>query len=187
VPISPRRAAPSGASRYNAALKCGVTATEEAAMTGRGLLLKELEKIVANCCRLSGMLRAEHLGYRPQQNMRSMLELVNHLSQIPAVDFRIMQGDTEEQIVALEDQLNREEPRDWHSVMRDGAAALARYIEHLTHDDYENASGTAFYGRTQTNAQWLLEIITHCYHHRAQLFMYMKLNGYDVNTRTLYE
>ena len=155
-------------------------------MTGRGQLLKELERITGNCCHFFSLVRPEHLDYAPREGMRSLRELANHLAQIPAVDYRILRGDTEEQIVELERQLDRQAPEEWQAVLKDGTAELARYIEHLTHDEYENGSGTAFYGRTQTNAQWLLEVITHCYHHRAQLFVYLKLNGYDVSTRTLY-
>ena len=156
-------------------------------MTGRGLLLAELEHIVANCCRLLALIRAADHGYQPRPQMRTLLELANHLAQVPAADYRIMRGDAETQVSAYEEELRRESPDDWRSVMREGAADLARYVEHLTHDNYENGSCTAYYGRTQTNAQWLLEVITHIYHHRAQLFTYLKILGYDVNTRTLYE
>lgn len=156
-------------------------------MTHRLLLLTELERIVGNCCRIIQLMRPEHKDYRPQENMRDMSELANHLAQIPAVDLKIMRGAEENEVIELENQLTRPNPNGWCEVMEEGLADLHRFMEKLTLNEFENSTGTAFYGRTQTYAQWLLEVITHIYHHRSQLFTYMKLNGYDVNTATLYD
>lgn len=156
-------------------------------MTGRGLLLSELDKLTGNISRMLALIKPEHHGYTPQEGMRTLAQLATHLAQIPHVDLRLLRGDDESQIVALEAQLAREDPDGWISVLKDGKAELTRYYERLTLDEFENNSGTAYYGRTQTHAQWLVEIIGHLYHHRAQLFMYLKLNHYPVGTRTLYE
>ena len=155
-------------------------------MTGRGLLLSELEWIVGNCCRLIELLRKEHKDWQPQEGMRTLTELCNHLSQIPAVDLRIIKGDSEQEVCAREKELWRDNPGGWCEVMHEGTRDMIRYMEHLSFDDFENGSGMAYFGRTQTNAKWLLETINHVYHHRAQLFMYMKLNNYEVSTKDLY-
>jgi uncharacterized damage-inducible protein DinB len=156
-------------------------------MTGRALLLSELERITANVARMLALVKPEHHAFRPQGNMRTLLEVANHLAQIPAIDLRILRGDKEQEITRRESELHRETGDELCEVLREGAHDFAAYYERLTFDDYENGSGTAYFGRTQTHAEWLLEAITHMYHHRAQLFMYLKLNGYEVNTRTLYE
>jgi uncharacterized damage-inducible protein DinB len=155
-------------------------------MTIRGLLFSELERLAANCRRLLALPRAEHLDWRPAANMRSLAELANHLAQIPAVDLQILKGAPEEQIGTLEQELLRSEPAAWVEVMGQGLTDLLRYMEKLSVDNFEHDSATAYYGRTQTHAQWLFEILGHLYHHRAQLFNYLKQLGYPVNTRTLY-
>lgn len=156
-------------------------------MTGRLQLLEELKRICENCCHLVGLAQDEHLDYRPLDGMRSLRELGNHLAQIPAIDLTILKGAKENEVQDAERSLDHPDPAGWCEVLREGQKELHRYMERLSLDEYENSSGTAFYGRTQTNAQWLLEIVTHLYHHRAQFFMYLKLNGYDVSTRTLYQ
>jgi uncharacterized damage-inducible protein DinB len=161
-------------------------------MTGRGQLLAELEWICRNTGRLLDMVRPEHMDWRPQGNMRTFGELGDHLSQIPMVDFLIMRGTSQEEVNREEEKLMAAArsaglPRGWSSVLADGCKELYRFMEKMPQAEYENASGTAYFGRTQTYARWLLEVITHMYHHRAQLFMYLKLNGYPVNTRTLYD
>ncbi len=156
-------------------------------MTGRSLLLTELERIAANVARMLALIKPEDFGYRPQDNMRTMLELANHLAQVPALDLRLIRGDKEPELVKRESELTRDTGADLGEVLREGVRDMLAFYEHLSFDEYENGSATAYFGRTQTHAEWLLEVITHMYHHRAQLFMYLKLNGYPVNTRTLYE
>ena len=161
-------------------------------MTTKGLLLRELEWITGNCARLLALVRADDLDYRPRDNMRTLRQLGHHLAQIPAVDLAIMRGLKQEEVQAEEDRLTREAeeralPAGWQGVIGGGAKDLGRFMETLSMNDFEAGSGSAFYGRTQTYAQWLLETTTHVYHHRAQLFMYLKMLGYDVNSRTLYD
>jgi uncharacterized damage-inducible protein DinB len=155
-------------------------------MTGRGLLLNELDWIVANCCRLFALVKPEHLSWTPREGLRTLKELANHLAQIPAVDLRIIKGDGELDIEKFERELDSESADRWCAAMKDGAREVRRFMELLSFDDYENGSATAYFGRTQTHARWLLEFVTHAYHHRAQFFMYLKLNGYEVGTRDLY-
>jgi uncharacterized damage-inducible protein DinB len=156
-------------------------------MTGRGLLLAELERIARSCCHIARMARPEDYDFAPLQNMRTLFELANHLAQAPLVDLRIMSGAKQEEIRELEENLTRDDAEGWCALLREGFSEVRRYMENLSFDQYENSSCTAFYGRTQTNAQWLLEMVTHLYHHRSQLFTYLKLLGYPVNTKTLYE
>jgi uncharacterized damage-inducible protein DinB len=160
-------------------------------MTTRSLLLSELAFIVRNCERLLGMLKPEHGDYRPPAadgvRIRSLLELANHIAQIPQVDMAIMRGLSEEEVGKLERDLWSREPKDLARLMREGLTELNRYMEQLSMSQFEAGSGTAYYGRTQTNCAWLLEVVTHLYHHRAQLFTYLKLLGYPVDTRTLYD
>lgn len=156
-------------------------------MTCRGLLFAELERAVANCQRLFRLAGTEHYAWKPREGMRSFSELANHLAQVPSVDLLILRSAPEAEIVALEAELVRSDAEGWCAVIQDGCQQLQRLMEKLSYDNFENDSGTAYYGRTQTYAQWLLEAITHIYHHRAQLFTYLKLLGYPVSTRTLYE
>ncbi|MDQ3024439.1 MAG: DinB family protein [bacterium] len=161
-------------------------------MTTKGLLLKEFEWIAASCARILALAKPDDLDFRPTDRMRSLRELGHHLAQIPAVDLAIMRGLKQEEVQAEEDRLTAEAevvelPRGWHDVLGGGVKDLSRYMETLSMADFEAGSGSAFYGRTQTNAQWLLENITHLYHHRSQFFSYLKLLGYDVGTRNLYD
>jgi uncharacterized damage-inducible protein DinB len=156
-------------------------------MTTREMLFADLERIVANCCRLLELAKPEDYGWRPRDNMRTLLELANHLAQVPGIDLLIFQGLAEHEISEQERQLKRDTPAGLVEQLRRGTEDLQRFMEKQSVDAFEHNSGTAYYGRTQTYAQWLLEALTHLYHHRAQFFSYLKMLGYAINTRTLYE
>jgi uncharacterized damage-inducible protein DinB len=161
-------------------------------VTTKGLLLRELEWISGNVARLLTLVKPDDLDYRPAENMRTLRELGHHLAQIPAVDLAIMRGLKQEEVQAEEQRLTTEAeqralPAGWAGVIGSGSKDLARFMETLPMNEFEAGSGSAFYGRTQTYAQWLLETVTHLYHHRAQFFGYLKLLGYDVASRNLYD
>lgn len=162
-------------------------------MTTRSMLLTELEFICRNCARLIGQLEPNMLRYRPQGaegvdlgKMRNLIELANHLAQIPSIDTAIFRGLPEEDIQRTERELWSDDVAAMKGVLRAGYEELHRFMEKLTVSEFETGSATAFYGRTQTYAQWLLEVITHLYHHRAQLYTYLKLAGAPVEMRMLY-
>lgn len=154
-------------------------------MTGRGLLLAELARIARSCCRLGRLTRPDDLEFRPKPGMRSLLELGNLMGSAPLVDLRILSGAKQDEVREYEDGLWRDAPEDWCDLLRDGYEQVRRYMEQLSFDQYENNSGTAYYGRTQTNAAWLLEIVTHLHHQRAQYFTYLRLLEYEVDPRIL--
>lgn len=64
--------------------------------------------------------------------------------------------------------------------------AAAEYFGSLSPEQFQTQVGKAFYGHAAPMHEWLLEIITHSYHHRAQLFTYLKLLGRPVDMFTLY-
>ncbi|MEZ5336699.1 MAG: DinB family protein [bacterium] len=155
-------------------------------MTSRGLLLNELEHVLRNCRMIIELIEPDDLAFRPAGNMRTLEELVNHLAQIPAIDLLIMRGAEEAEVQDREKKMFARSRDDLFKNMERGSRDMTRFMESLTFDEFENGAGVAFYGRSQTYQQWLLETVTHIYHHRAQLHMYLKIKGYAVDTNTLY-
>lgn len=149
-------------------------------------LLTELQNVGRSVERLLGLMPVDRLDWRPRENMRTLLELANHLAQIPAVDLAILQASSQETVRGLEARLSRAEPAEIAVVWRGGVEAVEAFFRPLTAEQFENQVGKAFYGHEATLAEWLLEIVTHTYHHRAQLFTYLKLMGLPVDMFTLY-
>lgn len=149
-------------------------------------LLTELHNVGRSVEKLIGLMPAEQLDWRPRENMRTLLELANHLAQVPSVDLKILQGAAQPEVQALEASLCQHSPDEIISVWRNGVSAVESFFRPLSADQFMHQTGKAFYGHEAALHEWLLEIITHTYHHRAQFFTYLKLMGLPVDMFTLY-
>ncbi|HWI53072.1 MAG TPA: DinB family protein [Symbiobacteriaceae bacterium] len=149
-------------------------------------LMKALTQLNGSLEELFAQIQPEHLEWRPRENMRTVMELANHLAQIPSIDLKIMQSGTEAEVRALEGELHRSSPGELVHVWRSGIGAVGEFFGALSQEQFETQVGTAFYGHAMPMSEWLLEIITHAYHHRAQLFTYLKMLGRPVDMFTLY-
>lgn len=152
------------------------------------LLFEELELIVKTSSNLIRKILPEHGDYKPADNMRSLQELVHHLVSVPAVDLLILQEKSESEIHALEAEINAgSDPETLIGWMNSGTADVKQYMEELSEEEFLHKKTTPFYLEHGTvQAKWLIEIVTHAQHHRAQMFNYLKTLGYEVNMFDLY-
>ncbi|SMF89916.1 Uncharacterized damage-inducible protein DinB (forms a four-helix bundle) [Paenibacillus uliginis N3/975] len=152
------------------------------------LLIEELEHIVRTSCNLIRKISPEHWDYRPADNMRNLQELVHHLVSVPAVDLLILQEKSESEIRALEVEIaagtDKETLIGW---MNSGTVDVKHYMEKLSEKEFLHKKTKPFYlEHGSVQAKWLIEIVTHTQHHRAQMFNYLKTLGYEVNMFDLY-
>ncbi|GAA5346223.1 hypothetical protein PLACP1_23840 [Planifilum fimeticola] len=164
-----------------------------AEMTGKGtealreLLLEELGAGVRTTKKLLARVRPGEWDFRPADNMRSLGELANHLAQIPLVDLAILQEKSEEEVRRLESEYASSDPEKLCEWMEEGFQSLCDYMRGLDEETFLTRTTKPFYAdHGSTQAKWLVEIVTHVYHHRAQLFQYLKQLGHPVNMFDLY-
>lgn len=154
----------------------------------KALLLEELEHIVKTSSNLIRKISPEHWDYRPRQNMRSLLELAQHLVSVPSSDLLILQESSEPVIRKLEADIAADNDKEaliaW---MVSGMDQVRNYMEELPEEEFLHKKTKPFYlEHGSVQAKWLIEITTHAQHHRAQLFTYLKTQGYEVNMFDLY-
>lgn len=154
----------------------------------RDHLLKELELGVRTGASLIRLIRPEDWAYRPQDNMRSLTELVHHFVQITASDLAIMQEKSESEVGEVENRLSgMQDVEKVEAALWGNFEAYKDYIVSLSEEDYLTRSTKAFYmehGHLQ--AQWQIETLTHVFHHRSQLYNYLKKLGHELNFFMLY-
>ncbi|WP_169088424.1 DinB family protein [Paenibacillus sp. PL91] len=154
----------------------------------KALLLEELEHIIKTSSNLIRKISPEHWDYRPRQNMRSLLELAQHLVSVPSSDLLILQESSEPVIRKLEADIAADNDKEaliaW---MVSGMDQVRKYMEELPEEEFLHKKTKPFYlEHGSVQAKWLIEITTHAQHHRAQLFTYLKTQGYEVNMFDLY-
>ncbi|WP_339240331.1 DinB family protein [Paenibacillus sp. FSL R5-0517] len=154
----------------------------------RDHLLTELETGVRTGASLIRLIRPEDWSYRPQENMRSLVELVHHFIQITASDLAIMQEKDEAEVGLVENSLlGIQDIEKLEATLWSNFESYKAYITGLNEEDYLNRSTKAFYmehGHLQ--AQWQIETLTHVFHHRSQLYNYLKQQGHELNFFMLY-
>lgn len=159
-----------------------------AAMTIRDHLLDELELGVRTSERLIGRIRPEDWTFRPKENMRDLLELTHHLVSVPASDLAILQEKTHPEVQQTETALaGISDPEALAGRMRANYETLRQYMLSLSEDELLNKATKAFYLDHGTpQIKWLIEIVTHVFHHRSQLYNYMKQAGHALDFTLLY-
>lgn len=150
-------------------------------------LLEEFYIVVRTTNNLLKKADPSVYDFRPADNMRSFLELANHLVQIPHIDLAILQEKSEKEIRELEKKLSAENVAELTHVLDEGYHLLKSYFLSLSEEDFLNKETKAFYAeKGMSQAKWLVEIVTHAFHHRAQLFTYLKQTKHEVNMFDLY-
>lgn len=157
----------------------------------KAMLFEELELIVRTSRRLMERIKEEEWGYRPQgrENMRSLQELVHHLAAVPAVDLLILQEHSKAEVSELEATYTAaaEDVHKLSVMMAAGVDSLRSYMEKLPDEQFLAKRTTPYYiDHPTAQAKWLIEIVTHAQHHRAQLFNYLKELGHPANMFDLY-
>ncbi|WLR42075.1 DinB family protein [Bacillus carboniphilus] len=154
----------------------------------RNQLLEELELGIRSMEGLLRKVKEEDWQYRPAHNMRNLIELARHISSILEVDLHIWQEKDQETIQSVEGFYNELETSEaMIEAMKRGYDNYRSYLITMSDQDFLTKKTTPFYleeGAIQ--AHWLVEEVSHFFHHRAQFFNYLKQLGYDVSMYDLY-
>ncbi|MDA7026143.1 DinB family protein [Bacillus sp. CLL-7-23] len=155
--------------------------------TLRNVLLNEMEKGVESTCRLLEKVKETDWPYRPAERMRNLKELTSHLIAIPETDLAIMQENKEEMIMEIEKKYSLMPANQMRQAMQKGFEHFTAYMTSLSDEEFLTKKTTPFYlDKGLTQSQWLTETLTHLFHHRAQLFNYLKQLDYEVSMFDLY-
>ncbi|WP_068777231.1 DinB family protein [Paenibacillus sp. FJAT-26967] len=154
----------------------------------RDHLLSELELAVRTSESLINRIKPEEWTYTPQENMRTLQQLVHHLVSIPASDLAILQEKEQPEVEAVENRVQGiSDPEQLSRQLRENFESFKVYITGLTEEELLRKSTKAFYlDHGMVQSKWLIEVVTHMFHHRSQLFNYLKQLGHDINFFLLY-
>ena len=154
----------------------------------RDELLAELEVAIRSMEGLLKKVEEKDWIYRPAENMRSLAELARHIVSIPEVDLNLWQEKDEETIRNLESKYEKlESAEELIEAMNQGFQLFKTYMLSLSDEDFLTKKTKPFYlEEGETQAHWLVEEVSHLFHHRGQFFNYLKQLGYDINMFDLY-
>jgi len=152
----------------------------------REQLLQQLTAVTQSVNDLFRLAPIHKLDFRPAPGVRSLLELGNHFAAVPLVDLAILQGNPNQVTDTIEETLHGAGPVDWVEIFTRGCRAVAEYFERMDEEEFETKLTRAWYGTAKEQAVWLLEVICHIYHHRGQLYAYLRMLNVKVGVEHLY-
>jgi uncharacterized damage-inducible protein DinB len=130
------------------------------------------------------------MEYSPQEGMRTLGELANHLAQIPLLDPAMYANEIKdlEQAQASEKKLNRTKLAEILAVFDEGVKSVKKRFSGMAEKEFFAKTLKPFYEQRSEKAwdYYMPEFITHLAMHKMQLWMYLKLAGVDVNMMTYY-
>ncbi|WP_028546979.1 DinB family protein [Paenibacillus taiwanensis] len=134
--------------------------------------LHQLKVAVHSIVTMMDQLTDSELDISPIANKRSLRGLIVHLSMICMADIRIAEGESEE---AMRVFYKEYEPRTLQHAKEVTLAGLHQ-LESI-YGAYSEAElqemTTSYWGVSYSRYEWLMEMVGHLYHHRAQLHMMM--------------
>jgi len=131
------------------------------------------------------------LDFRLTEDSRTLLELVNHIAQIPHIDVDIYSGKfpSGEETHKLELKLNKKKIDDVLKVFDDSCDYLRKYFEKLTDEDLLKETLRPFYEPDSSPRAWthyLPKLTAHLALHKGILWSYLKAGKAKVNMFTYY-
>jgi hypothetical protein len=132
---------------------------------------------------------AKH-DFVPSKGMRSLIDLVNHLAQIPLMDPSMYSNELKSAEAAQkkEQELYRDNIDGALGVFDEGVERTMQRFSTMSEEELLENSLQPFYetGEKKNWAYYIPEMTRHLAMHKMQLWMYLKLSGLDVNMMTYY-
>lgn len=134
--------------------------------------------------------KGSDLNFKPSDEMRSLIDVMNHLAEIPTIDLKFcsMQFNDFEEVRAMEKELRRDTIDELLALFDKGMATIHEFISNLSDDQLVANSLKPFdlEGPPKSWAHYIPEITTHLAMHKMQLWMYLRLAGAPVSMWTYY-
>lgn len=119
-------------------------------------------------------------------NCRSIFELCQHIANIPKADLMLARSISHQEIDSYYQQHEFQTMEEMKSYFIVHMAALNSYMVHMDEVERQRLS-ISYWGAKYTQEEWILEILLHLVHHRAQLHFSLKRSNVIVDEVNLFE
>lgn len=141
-------------------------------------IFQHLEWLSRTVMQMTSNLSAEDFGYRPDPEKRSLGELLSHLALICEADARISDEATEMEMAVYYRSAELNSPEEICVALRNNLEGLKKRYGGYSGAELNEAT-TSWWGTKDTRLGWLVQILTHMAHHRAQLHSMLVRLGKD--------
>jgi uncharacterized damage-inducible protein DinB len=137
------------------------------------------------------MVPEDKLDYRPASGFMSMGQLICHLCDggIGESLRKTVRGDwpkMDEMEESMKHELPACSPQEALDKLEQDREVLRETLDGVSEKDFTNKLVSVPWGWEAKIEMMALQFLSHFFHHKMQLFTYLKLLGFPVNTTTLY-
>lgn len=130
--------------------------------------LNQIKIALTTTADILGTLEEIDLQLRPSSNKYSIGELLEHIATICKADLFISEGATQQEMDELYRNASYKNTNDIKNALIVNYQSLEESYMRLTDAELQQDI-TSYWDVTYTRYEWLLEIVSHVYHHRGQL------------------
>jgi hypothetical protein len=133
------------------------------------------------------MIPADRLDWKPGGNFMTMGQLINHLGDGIGSELRMALTNSWPK---PEEMMSKEMPscsvQEALEKLENDKAILSEVLASVSEEEFANKTLTVPWGWESKMEKMALDFREHFTNHKMQLFTYLKLLGFPVNTETLY-
>jgi uncharacterized damage-inducible protein DinB len=143
-------------------------------------VIHQLSLCVKSVLEMIDLINEEDLNFRPVKDKKSIGELVQHLCELIGADMEIMSGVSQEMMVNYYIEVECKSLVEMKSLLQKNFHELKEFYFNMKEKDLVEKT-TSYWGLQYSKFEWLLEILVHFTHHRAQLHMLLVQKKGDIN------
>jgi len=143
-------------------------------------VIHQISLCVKSVLEMIDLINEEDLSFRPVEEKKSIGELVQHLCELIGADIEIMSGASQEIIVKYYTKVECKSLVEMKSLLQKNFHELKEFYFNMKEKDLVEKT-TSYWGLQYSKFEWLLEILVHFTHHRAQLHMLLVQKKGDIN------
>jgi len=143
-------------------------------------VIHQISLCVKSVLEMIDLINEEDLSFRPVEEKKSIGELVQHLCELIGADIEIMSGASQEIMVKYYTKVECKSLVEMKSLLQKNFHELKEFYFNMKEKDLVEKT-TSYWGLQYSKFEWLLEILVHFTHHRAQLHMLLVQKKGDIN------
>ncbi|PET56791.1 damage-inducible protein DinB [Bacillus sp. AFS001701] len=143
-------------------------------------VIHQISLCVKSVLEMIDLINEEDLNFRPVEEKKSIGELVQHLCELIGADIEIMSGASQEIMVKYYTKVECKSLVEMKSLLQKNFHELKEFYFNMKEKDLVEKA-TSYWGLQYSKFEWLLEILVHFTHHRAQLHMLLVQKKGDIN------
>ncbi|CAH0347435.1 DinB family protein [Bacillus sp. CECT 9360] len=145
-------------------------------------MLHQLSVAVNSSIQMLEQTPDELLEWKPDEVRRTIREMFVHLATLCKADYYIMSGYSQKEMEEYYLQANPVSKQEIKEYMTDSFTFFSDKALSFTESQLSEKQAS-YWGTVYTRYEWLLEILSHFYHHRGQIHAFLTVNGCSLDVK----